>query len=379
LTERRRVRALEDEGRRITTFLAMLGHELRNPLAPISNAVALLEREAEPSKVVKFSREIIGRQLTQLTRLVDDLLDVGRITSGRIHLETKAVNLPEVVQHAFEVVRPLAEQLRHQVEISAQDKEVWVYGDSARLVQVVSNLLHNAVKFTPRGGQICVKVSKQQSNAEILVKDNGPGIPPQDLQSIFDLFVQGAQDSSRSHGGLGLGLSLVQQLVSLHGGNVSAFSTGRAGDGAEFLIQLPAVDTPKVFDARLPSDQQAGGTVLVVDDNRDSANTLALVLGDLGYQTHVVYSGSDAIDILKAQPFAAVLLDLGLPDISGVEVAKEIRRVINRPPALVAVTGYGQESDRAATRAAGFAEHLTKPVDLAALDGILKRLLQVDK
>ncbi|MFZ4289731.1 PAS domain-containing hybrid sensor histidine kinase/response regulator [Variovorax sp. HJSM1_2] len=376
LTERRRVRALEDEGRRITTFLAMLGHELRNPLAPIANAVALLEREQDPSKVVRFAQEIIGRQLTQLTRLVDDLLDVGRITSGRIHLKAQAVDLAEVVRNAFEVVRPLAEQLAHHVEIIGQDQAVWVYGDSARLIQVVSNLLHNAVKFTPRGGEISVRISRLQSNAEILVKDNGPGIPPRDLQSVFDLFVQGTQDSARSFGGLGLGLSLVQQLVSRHGGNVSAFSSGRPGEGTEFLIQLPAVDAPKDFAERPAHALDAGNAVLVVDDNRDAADTLALVLENLGYQTQVTYNGGDALEILRTQPFAAVLLDLGLPDMSGVQVAEEIRKAVNHPPPLVAVTGYGQESDRAATSAAGFAEHLTKPVEVEVLHGLLKRLLQ---
>lgn len=375
LTQRRRVHALEDEGRRITTFLAMLGHELRNPLAPISNAVALLEREREPTPIVRSTREIIGRQLKQLTRLVDDLLDVGRITSGRIHLESQAVRLRDVVRDAAEVVRPLAEQLGHQMEVLNQEADPWVHGDGARLVQVVSNLLHNAAKFTPRGGHIVVKVSVVGSNAEIMVKDNGRGIPTRDLQHIFDLFVQGQQDSARSFGGLGLGLSLVQQLVTLHGGSVSAFSTGRDGDGAEFLVQLPTVEAPKLGEDLAPESASGGATILVADDNRDSANTLALLLDSLGYQTLVVYSGHDAVEAIKAQTFAAVLLDLGMPDVDGIQVAKEIRKLLIHPPPLIAVTGYGQESDRTASKAVGFFEHLTKPVEVEHLRDLLDGLV----
>ncbi len=375
LTQRRRVHALEDEGRRITTFLAMLGHELRNPLAPISNAVALLERESEPTQIMRSTREIIGRQLKQLTRLVDDLLDVGRITSGRIHLESQAVRLRDVVRDAAEVVRPLAEQLGHRLDVHHDDVDPWVHGDSARLIQVVSNLLHNAAKFTPRSGNILVKISVTGSNAEILVKDNGRGVPPRDLQHIFDLFVQGQQDSARSFGGLGLGLSLVQQLVTLHGGNVSAFSTGREGDGAEFLVQLPTVAAPPLVAEHQAASDGGHAAILVADDNQDSANTLALLLDSLGYQTLVVYSGCDAIEAIKAQSFAAVLLDLGMPDVDGMQVAKEIRRLLNHPPPLIAVTGYGQESDRSASKAVGFMDHLTKPVEVEHLRLLLEGLL----
>lgn len=349
----------------------MLGHELRNPLAPISNAVALLDREAEPTKIVRSTREIIGRQLKQLTRLVDDLLDVGRITSGRIHLESRVVRLHDVVRDAVEVVRPLADQLGHQIEVFGQELDPWVQGDGARLVQVVSNLLHNAAKFTPKGGHISITLMVTQSLAEIMVKDNGPGVPPRDLQSIFDLFVQGEQDSARSFGGLGLGLSLVQQLVALHGGSVSAFSTGRLGDGAEFSVQLPTVRPPRLTEKQALQTSGGLATVLVVDDNQDAADTLALLLESLGYDTFVVYRGNDAIEAVKARSFAAVLLDLGLPDVGGIEIAETIRKELEYPPPLIAVTGYGQESDRANTSAAGFLAHLTKPVEIESLRGLL--------
>ncbi|WP_394792351.1 PAS domain S-box protein [Rhodoferax sp.] len=375
LTESRRAMKLEDEGRKITNFLAMLGHELRNPLAPISNAVTLLEREADPSKVVRFSREIIGRQLRQLTRLVDDLLDVGRITSGRIHLESKPVRVQDLVRDAIEVVKPLCDQKNHAVDVVDDASDPWIAGDAVRLVQVLSNLLHNATKFTPLGGHIRVQTLVRGDRVDILVQDDGPGIAAADLPTIFDLFVQGAQDSARSLGGLGLGLSLVQQLVALHGGTVSAFSTGRPGEGSEFLVQLPTTPAPTTSNAASPSKPDIE-TVLVVDDNQDAANTLAMILEGMGYVTSVVYNGTDALEAMKTQPLAAVLLDLGLPDLSGLDVAIAVKAALAFPPPLVAITGYGQENDRAASRDAGFLAHLTKPVDVERLHGVLQQILK---
>jgi PAS domain S-box-containing protein len=217
LTERRRVTALEDEGRRVTNFLAMLGHELRNPLAPISNALELLKREKTESAVVVHSRDIIGRQLRQMTRLVDDLLDVGRITSGKIHLENKPVRLRAAIDEAIEAVRPLIDGKSQSLHLDTQDADPWITGDSARVIQIVSNLIHNAAKFSDNGGSIHVLLSQTATDADISVRDDGPGIPPRDLQRIFDLFVQGEQNVARTQGGLGLGLSLVQQLTTLAG------------------------------------------------------------------------------------------------------------------------------------------------------------------
>ena len=242
LTERRRVRTLEDEGRRITTFLAMLGHELRNPLAPIMNAVSIMQLEHLESARLRMCRDIIARQLQQMVRLIDDLLDVGRITSGKIKLDFEPVRLASVVTDAIEMVQPLLEQHRHALSVSLDDRPVWVMGDRARLLQVVSNLLNNAAKYTPPQGRIDVALRHDGNRVEIRVKDNGPGIAPAHLKDIFNLFVQ--VEHRPDNGGLGLGLSLVQQLVTLHRGEISVFSIGEAGKGSEFVVSLPTIATP---------------------------------------------------------------------------------------------------------------------------------------
>jgi PAS domain S-box-containing protein len=242
LTERRRVRTLEDEGRRITTFLAMLGHELRNPLAPIMNAVSIMQLEHLESARLRMCRDIIARQLQQMVRLIDDLLDVGRITSGKIKLDFEPVRLAEVITDAVEMVQPLIEQHRHALSVTLDDAPIWVMGDRARLLQVVSNLLNNAARYTPPQGRIEVTLRRDGMHAEMSIRDNGPGIPPLHLKDIFNLFVQ--VEHRPDNGGLGLGLSLVQQLVTLHRGEVSAFSTGEAGKGSEFVVRLPVCATP---------------------------------------------------------------------------------------------------------------------------------------
>ncbi|BEP33686.1 PAS domain-containing sensor histidine kinase [Variovorax sp. V59] len=375
LTERRRVTALEDEGRRVTNFLAMLGHELRNPLAPISNALELLKREKTESAAVVHTRDIIGRQLRQMTRLVDDLLDVGRITSGKIQLENKPVRLRDAIAEAIEAVRPLIDGKSQTLHLQMQDADPWIAGDSARVIQIVSNLVHNAAKFTGNGGNIHVSLSRSAADADISVRDDGPGIPPQDLQRIFDLFVQGEQNLARTQGGLGLGLSLVQQLTTLHGGRVSAFSTGRPGEGSEFVVQFPTTQAPV---AMLEAQPRPVGEqrVLVVDDNVDAAETMAMLLEALGYKPSVVHGGLAAIEAVKAQDPDVVLLDIGLPDLSGHEVARRVRAEMVNPPPLIAVTGYGQASDRDTSLEAGFRAHLTKPVDVDKLSALLEHLLE---
>ena len=242
LTERRRVRTLEDEGRRITTFIALLGHELRNPLAPIMNAVSIMQLEPLESARLRMCRDIIARQLQQMVRLIDDLLDVGRITSGKIKLDFEPVRLDDVVTDAVEMVQPLIEQHRHALSVTLDAAPLWVMGDRARLLQVVSNLLNNAAKYTQPNGRIDVALRRSGAHAEIWVKDDGPGIPPQRLKDIFNLFVQ--VEHRPDNGGLGLGLSLVQQLVSLHRGEVSAFSIGEPGKGSEFVVRLPVIAPP---------------------------------------------------------------------------------------------------------------------------------------
>lgn len=375
LTERRRVTALEDEGRRVTNFLAMLGHELRNPLAPISNALELLKREKTESGVIAHTRDIIGRQLRQITRLVDDLLDVGRITSGKIHLESKPVRLREAIAEAAEAVRPLIESKSQTLHLHYQEADPWISGDRARLIQIVSNLIHNAAKFTHNSGNVHVSLSQVGEDADISVRDDGPGIPPKDLQRIFDLFVQGEQNMARSQGGLGLGLSLVQQLTTLHGGRVSAFSTGRAGEGSEFVVQFQTTQPPiTTLEAEpRPLGEQR---VLVVDDNVDAAETMALLLEALGYKSSVAHGGLSAIEAVKAQDPDVVLLDIGLPDLNGHEVARRLRAEMINPPPLIAITGYGQASDRDTSLEAGFRAHLTKPVDVDKLTALLEHLLE---
>jgi PAS domain S-box-containing protein len=242
LSERRRISALEDEGRRITTFIAMLGHELRNPLAPIMNAVSIMQLEHLESARLRMCRDIIARQLQQMVRLIDDLLDVGRITSGKITLDFQPVPLAEVVTDAVEMVQPLIDQHQHQLEVRLDEAAAWVMGDRARLLQIISNLLNNAARYTPPRGRISVSLQRNGANAEISVKDNGPGINPRHLKDIFNLFVQ--LEHRPETGGLGLGLSLVQQLVTLHRGEVSVVSTGEAGKGSEFTVRLPLMAVP---------------------------------------------------------------------------------------------------------------------------------------
>jgi PAS domain S-box-containing protein len=239
LTDQRRVKALEDEGRRITTFLAMLGHELRNPLAPIANAVSVMQLEHIESENVRRCRDIIARQLAQMTRLVNDLLDVGRITSGKIRLEMRPLDLATVLAEAVEMAEPEALRRGHVLRLDMDSGEAWVDGDRARLLQVFSNLLNNAVKFTPEGGGIDAVLRRGDGMVEVSVRDNGVGIDPRRLADVFNLFVQGKDDDADPGTGLGLGLSLVQQLVALHGGDVSAYSAGVPGKGAEFLVRLP--------------------------------------------------------------------------------------------------------------------------------------------
>ena len=374
LTDRRRVRDLEDEGRRVTTFLAMLGHELRNPLAPIANAVSIMQLEPIESDRLRMCRDVISRQLVQITRLVDDLLDVGRITAGKIHLDTKPVEIGAVLSAAIEASEPEARSRGHVVTLERPSGQTWVNGDPARLQQVVGNLLNNSVKFTDRGGRIQVVLRRNRAFAEIAVIDNGPGIPPWRLQDIFNLFVQGEQDPAHSQGGLGLGLSLVQQIVTLHGGDVAAYSAG-IGKGAEFVVRIPLIDAPaQKADVGQVEAVAHAQSVLVVDDNRDAADTMAALLDRLGYRARTAYDGESALAALReAQPDYA-FLDIGLPDMDGRALAKAIRAEFGEGIGLVALTGYGQEQDRESTLAAGFRDHLTKPLTVEGLTAALARL-----
>jgi CheY-like chemotaxis protein/two-component sensor histidine kinase len=319
-------------------------------------------------------RDVISRQLQQITRLVDDLLDVGRITSGKIHLELHPVELGSVLEEAVEAIEPFVRTRGHKLVLELSDTPTWVAGDRARLLQIASNLLNNAAKFTPRGGRIVATIRRSATHAELSVADNGIGIAQSRLQDIFNLFVQGDEDVARTEGGLGLGLSLVQQLTMLHGGEVSAFSGG-GGKGAEFVVSLPLVRAPRSQDDASPEVvSPRARQILVVDDNRDAADTLVTLLQAMGYRARTAYDARTALDhVRNAMPDVAIL-DIGLPDMDGWALAREIRAQCGDAVALIALTGYGQEQDRDATSAAGFRDHLTKPLSGEALIAALGRL-----
>jgi signal transduction histidine kinase/DNA-binding response OmpR family regulator len=358
-------------------FLAMLGHELRNPLAPILTALQLMSIRDTAEATVK-ERAVIDRQVRHLTRLVDDLLDVSRIARGKIELSRDTVELSRIVAQAVEMASPLLEERRHTLVLRVPRSGLTVNGDITRLSQVVQNLLTNAAKYTEPGGLIEVDARQADGSIELAVKDNGVGIPTDMLPTVFDLFVQGRQSFDRSKGGLGLGLTLVRTLVGLHGGSVEAHSDG-TGRGSQFVVRLPsaspaAPDEPQRSDARRQTTKTPGLRVLVVDDNRDAASMLAEAMHSFGYEARVASDGPAALETAASFNPHAVLLDLGLPVMDGYEVAVRLRAAGVSVP-LLAVTGYGQETDRARSETAGFVAHFVKPVDLDQLKHSLERLL----
>ncbi|MFI4868004.1 MAG: ATP-binding protein [Steroidobacterales bacterium] len=363
--------ALQAADRQKDEFLAMLAHELRNPLAPLRNASELLAVGARDEARTQLCVDVIKRQVTQLTRLVDDLLDISRITRGRIELNREPLELGSIIAQAVEAVEPLLREKRHKVSIVSSYQQLHVSGDNARLVQCVSNILTNAAKYTDLAGEIGLRSYAQGPVAVIEISDNGVGISPELLPGIFDLFVQGDRTLDRSQGGLGIGLSVVRRLVEMHGGQVSARSAG-VGQGSAFEIRLPLI---KRSGASADETRQAKGAarrVLIVDDNQDAADTLALLLQFDGHETQAVYTSRDAIE--RAQSFKpeVILLDIGLPEMNGYEVAKTLRSLpALNATRLIALTGYGQAVDRERTQLAGFDEHLMKPVDSQALEQAL--------
>ena len=356
---------LRDSDRRKDEFLAVLAHELRNPLAPIRNALALLKVRGVLGAEAAWSRDVIERQVDQLTRLVDDLLDVSRVSSGKIKLQTETVDLAAVVRAGIETSRPFIEARKHALLLRAPESPVWVSGDPVRLTQVVANVLNNAAKFQDEGGKITVTVAQEGPDASVRIADRGIGIPRHTLPRVFDLFAQAEKPIDRAHSGLGIGLSLVKTLVELHGGTVTADSAG-LGEGSEFTIRLASAmqDVRARSGESLPlrSAQAAGQTVLVVDDNRDAATSLAQLLDLDGYRTQVAHDGHEALRMAEAKPPEIVLLDLGMPELSGFDVCRALRARGHREAFIVAVTGYAQEEDRRRSREAGFDAHLVKPV-----------------
>ncbi len=355
-------------------FLAMLGHELRNPLAPIATAVELMKFRGETHSIRE--REVIERQLGHITRLVDDLLDISRITRGKLELTLRPVEVADVIGNAVEIVSPLLEQRHHRLTMTVP-RGLTVNADSARLAQIVSNLLSNAAKYTRPNGHIELRASGTADEVVIQVRDNGEGISPDLLPRIFDLFVQGKRTFDRSDGGLGIGLSLVNNLVALHGGSASVTSNGIPGDGSEFTIRLPrfvrVVATEQVSRDALPGAPMRK-RVLVVDDNRDFAEMLAATLATLGYEVTMAGDAIDALERLKNFEAEAAVLDLGLPVLDGFELARRIQQEFpDRTPRLIAVTGYGQQHDRDRSAGVGFADHLVKPIDIGAVVAALER------
>jgi CheY-like chemotaxis protein len=373
--------ALREGDRRKDEFLAMLAHELRNPLAPIRTAAQVLRLKGPAEPELQLARDVIDRQVQQLTRLVDDLLDLSRVSRGKINVELEPVALAAVVARAVEISRPLIDARKHHLEVSLPEQAVQVEGDAARLAQVVSNLLNNAAKYTEQGGRIWLTVEpaseRAQETREVLlrVRDTGVGIAADMLPNIFQMFTQVQGSVSRSEGGLGIGLSLVRSLVELHRGSVTALSEG-LGQGSEFIVRLPLLEapapSPSAGEQRPRARKASPRRILVVDDNTDAADSLTLLLRVLGHVVRTAYDGPTALDLVRAQPPDVVLLDIGLPGTSGLEVARRMRQDLGLTDALlVALTGYGQDEDRRRSEEAGFNAHLVKPVDLDALHDLL--------
>jgi len=380
ISERRQLARAQEEAeasadlhRRKDEFLAMLSHELRNPLASLVNGVHLLRlQEADENAIQKQARTIIERQVGHLTRLIDDLLEVSRISTGRIRLHRENIDARGVVQRAVEMVRPLMMERHHELTIDQPPDPVWLYADPTRLEQVLANLLNNAAKYTDPGGRIVATVEPDGDEVVLRVRDTGVGIPPELLPRIFDLFTQAERSLDRSQGGLGIGLTLVKRLVEMHGGTAEVHSA--LGQGSEFVIRLPSGTRP---DHETPPDETAQKKiaplqVLVVDDNQDMASSTALVLRAAGHDVRVAHSASDALAIAADYRPKVILLDIGLPGTDGYEVARRLRQLPECQGArLIAVTGYGQESDRVLSRQAGFDSHLVKPVDPHQLRTVL--------
>lgn len=374
ITERKRAEeALREADRRKDEFLAMLGHELRNPLAPIQNAAHLLRRPELSAPQIGWCRTVIERQVEQLSRLVDDLLDVSRISRGKIELQKEPLALADIVQRAVETSRPLLDARRHEFSVRLPPEPLRVEGDLVRLAQLISNLLNNAAKYTDEGGQIRLGVERDGGFALIRVRDTGRGVDPAVLPRIFDLFYQADRTLDRAEGGLGIGLSLVKRLVDMHGGTVQAFSAG-LGQGTEFTVRLPLLPELPEADGGLAAagpGSRKFRRLLVVDDNQDAAESLALLLGGEGHEVLTAYDGRRAVELALSERPEAVLLDIGLPELDGYEACRRMRAGGLTDTLIVAMTGYGQDEDRRRSREAGFDAHLVKPADLADIQAVL--------
>jgi signal transduction histidine kinase/ActR/RegA family two-component response regulator len=365
---------LSVEHRRKDEFLATLAHELRNPLAPLRNVLEVIRLRLAPGQETPWGFDIVERQTRQLTHLVDDLMDVSRITQGRVQLRRKPCDLVAIVDAAIADVASMIDAASHRLELDMPAQPVLVDADEVRLTQVVSNLLTNAAKYTPNGGIISVSVVRQAGQVAVSIRDSGIGIPREALSNVFEMFSQLQPALERSQGGLGIGLALVRGLVELHGGRIRAASDG-IGHGSVFTVELPVLDDLPAAAAPLaPSPAGASRRVLVVDDNVDAADTLAMALELLGHTVRSAYTGADALRQAAVFLPDLILLDIGLPDINGYDVAKRMRaEPWGRAVTLVAATGWAQQADRDRAHDAGFDDHLVKPIEFARLTDLLER------
>jgi signal transduction histidine kinase/DNA-binding response OmpR family regulator len=368
-------RDVQEADRRKNEFLSMLAHELRNPLAPIRNATQILRLRLPDEPDLLAVRDIIDRQVEHLVRLVDDLLDISRITRGKIRLLLEPVDIASIVARALETSRPVIDERHHGLTVSLPQEPLRVHADLVRLAQVLSNLLNNAAKYTEDGGTITLTVREEDGEAVVRVRDTGMGIPAETLPHVFDLFVQAERSLDRSQGGLGVGLTLVRGLVEMHGGRVEAASDG-PGRGSEFTVRLPALDMARIARPSANGNSQfpVGGArrrVLLVDDNADGAESLAMLLRISGHEVHVSHDGPAALAVTESFRPDVVFLDIGLPGMDGYEVARRLRELpgINKL-ILVALTGYGREEDQRRAHEAGFDYHLVKPADPSALEAL---------
>jgi CheY-like chemotaxis protein/nitrogen-specific signal transduction histidine kinase len=368
----------EEHDRRKDEFLAVLSHELRNPLAPLQMGVELMRGLPPSDGGVTWAREMIARQVGQLSRLVGDLLDVSRINLGKIDLCLEAIDLSGVASAALEAIRPRLAERGHAVTVELPPNPVLVRGDAARLTQVITNLLDNAAKYTERGGRIDLSVTGAGGQATVAVEDTGMGIAPEMLERVFDPFTRLEPAREQPVGGLGIGLTLVRQLVEIHQGSVRAYSDGR-GQGSRFVLSFPVLasgrDEVPVSVRPTSGETSPSRLILVVEDNADAAESLRLVLLSQGHQVHVLHDGIAAAETVERLDPDVVLLDLGLPGVDGLEVARRVRqRGLARQPLLVATTGLGRDEDRISSALAGFDHHLVKPIDVAVLRSLLVHL-----
>jgi len=368
---------LKEADNRKDEFLAMLAHELRNPLAPLLTMLEILKRGSGNGDLIEQVRSTLERQLGQMVRLVDDLLDGSRITRGKLELRKVRVEIASVIHQSVEVCRPLAEGARHELNLSLPPEPIYLHADPVRLAQVFSNLLNNACKYTEPGGRIWLTAERQGSDLVVKIKDTGLGVPPDQLASIFEMFTQVDRSLGRAQGGLGIGLTLVKRLVEMHGGSVEAYSEGQ-GRGSEFVVRLPIlIEKPQTKTPEPTAEQTAtaGHRILIVDDNRDAATSVGMLLKLTGNEIQTAHDGLEAVELAAAFRPEVVLLDISLPKLSGHEVCRRIRQQSwGKNMVLVALTGWGQDEDRRQSKDAGFDHHMVKPLDFRALMSLLAEL-----